>query len=95
MDDILHKPYTLTKLAAMEPVFERIAKALLERESLRGDELDVLIASQPLLPDLPALALIDTVACVAERNLGLTSKEVDSAGAQPRASGLGNHTKAM
>jgi cell division protease FtsH len=34
----------------------RIAKALLERESLQGDELDVLIAGQPLPPAIPALA---------------------------------------
>jgi ATP-dependent Zn protease len=68
---------------------ERIAKALLDRESLQGDELGVLIASQPPPPAIPALALIDTVACVAGRNLGLTSRELASAGAQPRAAGLG------
>jgi hypothetical protein len=67
----------------------RIAKALLERESLQGDELDVLIASHPLRPAIPALALIDPIACVAERNLGLASREVDSAGAQTQASRLG------
>ena len=78
-------------LTEHKETLERIAKALLERESLQGDELDVLIASQPLPPAIPALALIDTVACVAGRNLGLTSREVDSAGAQTRASGLGTH----
>jgi cell division protease FtsH len=35
---------------------DRIAKTLLERESLQSDELETLIAGQPLLPDLPALA---------------------------------------
>ena len=35
-------------------LLERIAKALLERESLESDELDALIAGQPLPPDLPA-----------------------------------------
>ncbi|HLJ58309.1 MAG TPA: cell division protein FtsH, partial [bacterium] len=34
-------------------LLERIAKALLERESLESDELDALIAGQPLPPDLP------------------------------------------
>ncbi|HLW61153.1 MAG TPA: ATP-dependent zinc metalloprotease FtsH [bacterium] len=34
----------------------RIAKTLLERESLQGDELDVLIAGQLLPPAIPALA---------------------------------------
>jgi ATP-dependent Zn protease len=48
-------------LTEHKETLERIAKALLERESLQGVELDVLIASQPLPPAIPALALIDTV----------------------------------
>ena len=60
-------------LTEHKETLERIAKALLERESLQGDELDVLIASQPLPPAIPALARIDTVAGVAGRNLGLRS----------------------
>ncbi len=50
----------------------RIAKALLERESLQGDELDLLIAGQPLPPAIPALAsstpsLVSQVATSASR----------------------------
>jgi len=50
----------------------RIAKALLERESLQGDELDLLIAGQPLPPAIPALAsstpsLVSQVATPASR----------------------------
>ncbi len=41
-------------LTEHKETLERIAKALLERESLQSDELDTLIAGQPLLPDLPA-----------------------------------------
>jgi hypothetical protein len=33
-------------------VLERIARALLERESLESDELDLLIEGRPLPPDL-------------------------------------------
>ncbi len=43
-------------LTEHKETLDRIAKALLERESLQSDELDTLIAGQPLLPDLPALA---------------------------------------
>jgi cell division protease FtsH len=37
-----------------QQVLERIAKALLERESLESDELDILIAGETLPPDIPA-----------------------------------------
>jgi cell division protease FtsH len=40
-------------LTEHKEVLERVAKALLERESLESDELDALIAGQPLPPDLP------------------------------------------
>jgi cell division protease FtsH len=40
-------------LTEHKETLDRIAKALLERESLQSDELDTLIAGQPLLPDLP------------------------------------------
>jgi hypothetical protein len=43
-------------LTEHKETLDRIAKALLERESLQSDELDTLIAGQRLLPDLPALA---------------------------------------
>jgi len=43
-------------LTEHKETLERIAKALLERESLQADELDVLIAGQPLPPAIPALA---------------------------------------
>jgi hypothetical protein len=43
-------------LTEHKETLDQIAKALLERESLQSDELDTLIAGQPLLPDLPALA---------------------------------------
>ena len=56
-------------LTEHKETLERIAKALLEWESLRSDELDTLIAGQPLLPDLPTLALIG----VSRRNRGLGS----------------------
>ena len=37
-------------------VLERIARALLERESLESEQLDALIAGRPLPPDIPAPA---------------------------------------
>ncbi len=40
-------------LTEHRPALERIAKALLERESLESDELDALIAGQPLPPEAP------------------------------------------
>jgi cell division protease FtsH len=40
-------------LTEHKETLDRIAKALLERESLQSDELDTLIAGQPLRPDLP------------------------------------------
>jgi cell division protease FtsH len=43
-------------LTQHKETLDRIAKALLERESLQSDELDTLIAGQPLFPDMPALA---------------------------------------
>jgi cell division protease FtsH len=43
-------------LTEHKETLDRIAKALLERELLQGDELDTLIAGQPMLPDIPALA---------------------------------------
>ena len=43
-------------LTEHKETLDRIAKALLERESLQSDELDTLIAGQPLLPHLPVLA---------------------------------------
>jgi len=43
-------------LTEHKKTLDRIAKALLERESLQSDELDTLIAGQLLRPDLPALA---------------------------------------
>jgi len=39
-------------LTEHQPTLERIAKALLERESLESDELDALIAGQPLPPEV-------------------------------------------
>ena len=42
-------------LTEHKETLDRIAKALLERESLQSDELDTLIAGQPLLPNMPAL----------------------------------------
>src|SRR5579885_1596943 len=39
-------------LTEHRPALERIAKALLERESLESDELDALIAGQPLPPEV-------------------------------------------
>ena len=43
-------------LTEHKETLDRIAKALLERESLQSDELDTLVAGQLLRPDLPALA---------------------------------------
>jgi len=40
-------------LTEHKELLARVAKALLERESLESDELDALIAGQPLPPDLP------------------------------------------
>jgi len=40
-------------LTEHKAVLERISRALLERESLDSDELDLLIAGQPLPPDMP------------------------------------------
>jgi cell division protease FtsH len=40
-------------LTEHKAVLERISRALLERESLESDELDLLIAGQPLPPDMP------------------------------------------
>ena len=40
-------------LTEHKETLDRIAKALLERESLQSDELDTLIAGQPLRPDPP------------------------------------------
>ncbi|HEV2356795.1 MAG TPA: cell division protein FtsH, partial [bacterium] len=40
-------------LTEHKPVLERISRALLERESLESDDLDLLIAGQPLPPDMP------------------------------------------
>ncbi|HET9001527.1 MAG TPA: ATP-dependent zinc metalloprotease FtsH, partial [bacterium] len=39
-------------LTEHKETLDRIAKALLERESLQSDELDTLIAGQPLLPEI-------------------------------------------
>jgi cell division protease FtsH len=41
-------------LSEHKDVLERIAQALLERETLESDELEALVAGQPLPPDLPA-----------------------------------------
>ena len=43
-------------LTEHKDVLERIAQALLERETLESDELETLVAGQPLPPDLPAPA---------------------------------------
>ena len=43
-------------LTEHQAVLDRIAKALLERESLESDELDALIAGKPLPPEVPAAA---------------------------------------
>ncbi len=43
-------------LTEHQAVLDRIARALLERESLESDELDALIAGKPLPPDVPAAA---------------------------------------
>jgi cell division protease FtsH len=43
-------------LTEHKEVLERVAQALLERESLESDELEALVAGQPLPPDLPAAA---------------------------------------
>ncbi|HEV2282676.1 MAG TPA: cell division protein FtsH, partial [bacterium] len=40
-------------LTEHKEVLERISRALLERESLESDSLDLLIAGQPLPPDMP------------------------------------------
>ncbi|HEX4835018.1 MAG TPA: ATP-dependent zinc metalloprotease FtsH [bacterium] len=43
-------------LSDNKEILERIARALLERESLESDQLDALIAGRPLPPDLPTPA---------------------------------------
>ena len=55
---IIHECYSRARAVLTEhkETLDRIAKALLERESLQSDELDTLVAGQLLVPDLPALA---------------------------------------
>ncbi len=53
---IIDKCYSRARamLTEHKETLDRIARALQERESLQSDELDTLIAGQPLLPDIPA-----------------------------------------
>ncbi len=55
---IIDKCYNRARamLTEHKETLDRIARALQERESLQKRRLDTLIAGQPLLPDIPALA---------------------------------------
>ncbi|HLW46556.1 MAG TPA: hypothetical protein VKW09_02185 [bacterium] len=48
-------------LTEHKAVLERISRAVLERESLENDELDLLIAGQPLPPDTTASTPVTTI----------------------------------